>query len=170
MNNMTTEIYLDSRTEEQWSAVTRIIPKGFACVELGKNSMKIKIGDGVKTYSQLPYLGGDTTEYYTKSEVDSAIGTAISGLGNLFTFKGRVDNVEALPSGANTGDVYLVGTDVASAFQEYYWTGTSWDYMGKTSEIDLTDYYTKTETDALLNDCVKKSEKLILNCVLDDVS
>lgn len=149
---MNAEIYLDSRTAEQWSNVTRVIPKGFACVELGENSVKIKIGDGVKTYSQLPYLGGDMTEYYTKTEVDSAISTAISSLGNLFTFKGRVDNVDSLPSGAKQGDVYLVGAKGASEFQEYYWTGTLWDYMGKTTETDLTNYYTKTETDTLLND------------------
>lgn len=29
MKNTTTEIYLDSRTEAQWSTVTKIIPKGF---------------------------------------------------------------------------------------------------------------------------------------------
>lgn len=67
------EIYLDSRTAEQWTLVTKVIPKGFVCVELGENSSKIKIGDGVQTYAQLPYAGGDMAEYYTRAEVDTIL-------------------------------------------------------------------------------------------------
>lgn len=167
MSTMTTEIYLDTRTSEQWAAVTRVIPKGFACVELGEDSVKIKIGDGVKSYAQLPYIGDDTTEYYTKAEVDTAISTAISDLGNLFTLKGRTDNVESLPPDPAKGDVYLVGSEGASAFDEYYWTGAAWDFMGKTSSVDMSDYYQKSEVDTLLDKYVRKDEKLILNCVLE---
>ena len=28
------EIYLDTRTTEQWATISRAIPKGFVCVEL----------------------------------------------------------------------------------------------------------------------------------------
>lgn len=71
MNN--TEIYLDSRTAAQWAQVTRVIPKGFLCVEFGESSSKIKIGDGVQTYAQLPYIGGDMAEYYTRAELDTIL-------------------------------------------------------------------------------------------------
>lgn len=74
------EVYLDTRTAEQWGQVTRVIPKGFVCVELGESASKIKIGDGLQTYAQLPYIGGDMAEYYTKAEVDSAISTAVSAI------------------------------------------------------------------------------------------
>lgn len=167
MNN--TEIYLDSRTAAQWAQVTRVIPKGFLCVEFGESSSKIKIGDGVQTYAQLPYIGGDMAEYYTKDEVDSAISTAITAIGSVFTLKGRVDSVGSLPAeNVKTGDVYLVGAAGNSEFQEYYWTGTAWDYMGKTTEVDLSGYYTKTEVDNLLGGYVKASDKLVLNCTLED--
>lgn len=168
MNNV--EIYLDTRTAAQWGQVTRVIPKGFVCVELGETSAKLKVGDGASTYAQLPYIGGDMTQYYTKSEVDAAISTAITQIGNIFTLKGRVDNVENLPTeNVKAGDVYLVGAESDAEFQEYYWTGTAWDYMGKTTAVDLSGYYTKTEIDAILEDYVKTSDRLVLDCTLGDV-
>lgn len=168
-----TEIYFDTRTEAQWLAVTKVIPKGFMCVAFitsGNDTVaKIKIGDGVATYADLPYIGGDIdiddvntaiqtalASYYTSSETDSAIQMAInSALASVWTLKGRVDTVQDLPSSGNkTGDVYMVGTQSASELDEYYWTGTAWEHFGKT--IDLTGYYTKTEIDALLNGYVQK--------------
>ena len=182
------EVYLDTRTSAAWTAVSRVIPKGYPCAELTADSKcKLKIGDGVLPFSSLPYVGGDIdlTAYYTKEETDAAISDAISALGTLFKFKGRVDSVDALPSSGNKqGDVYLVGAADATEFQEYYWTGTLWDYMGKTGNVDLSEYYKKSEVDSLLNnkanesdmtdiktrvsaiegDYIKSTDKLILNC------
>lgn len=166
---MNAEIYLDARTAEQWTQVTMVIPKGFACVELGENTSKLKIGDGVNTYDQLPYLSGDMTEYYTKTQVDSAVSTAIADLGNVFTLKGRVSSADALPTeNQKAGNVYMVGEEGASEFQEYYWTGEAWERMGKSGGSDLSDYYTRSEVDALLESCIKKGEKIVLNCVLGE--
>ncbi|MGN1087379.1 MAG: hypothetical protein ACI4Q5_10110 [Porcipelethomonas sp.] len=33
---------------------------------------------------------------------------------------------------------------------------------------DMSEYYTKSEVDTLLEDCVKSSEKLVLNCTLEE--
>ena len=167
------EIYLDTRTTAQWATVVRVIPKGFVCVELTTdNKCKMKCGDGVQAFADLPYVGGDLdmtainnaittalTNYYTKTETDTAISEAIGNLGTLFRFKGRVDTVNDLPVSDNQqGDVYLVGAEGASEFAEYYWTGTFFDYMGKTTSIDLTDYYKKSDVDNLLNGKVDKVE------------
>ena len=156
------EIYLDTSTTAQWGTVSRVIPKGFVCVELTTDGKcKMKCGDGVQTFADLPYIGGDLdmTDYYTKTETDNAISEAIGNLGTLFRFKGRVDTVNDLPASDNQqGDVYLVGAEGANEFAEYYWTGTFFDYMGKTTSVDLTDYYKKSEVDNLLNNKVDKVE------------
>lgn len=167
------EIYLDTRTTAQWGIVSRVIPKGFVCVELTTDGKcKMKCGDGVQTFADLPYIGGDLdmtainnaittalTNYYSKTETDNAISEAIGNLGTLFRFKGRVDTVNDLPVSDNQqGDVYLVGAEGANEFAEYYWTGTFFDYMGKTPSIDLTDYYKKSEVDNLLDGKVDKVE------------
>lgn len=58
------------------------------------------------------------------------------------TFKGSVDNFEDLPQTGNvTGDVW----NVTSTSQNFCWDGTSWIAIG--TSVDLSDYYTKTETD-----------------------
>lgn len=157
------EVYLDSREQPVWNALSKIIPKGFPCVSFTtEGKVKLKIGDGVNTYANLPFVGGDIdianvdteienylTDYYTKTETDNKIQSVISALGNVFVLKGKVTSVDALPSSNNkTGDIYLVGAESATAFDEYYWTGTLWDYMGVTNpEVDLSNYYTKSEVD-----------------------
>ena len=78
------EIYLDTRTTAQWGTVSRVIPKGFVCVELTTDGKcKMKCGDGVQAFADLPYIGGDLdmTDYYTKTETDNAISEAIGNLG-----------------------------------------------------------------------------------------
>ena len=129
------EIYLDTRTTAQWATVVRVIPKGFVCVELTTDGKcKMKCGDGVQAFADLPYVGGDLdmtqineaittalTNYYTKTETDNAISEAIGNLGTLFRFKGRVDTVNDLPASDNQqGDVYLVGAEGAGEFAEQY--------------------------------------------------
>ena len=93
---MDAEIYLDSRTKEQWEQVTKVIPKGFVCVELGENTTKIKVGNGNKTYSQLPYLSG------LMSAEDKVKLDAFSGI------EYGTEDLESGVSELETGKIYLV--------------------------------------------------------------
>jgi hypothetical protein len=163
------QVLHDVRTTEQWTAVgTTVIPKGYLTIELTTTGQpKAKVGNGTDTWAALHYLTAETdlSNYATQDYVDTGISSAISALGTVFTVKGRVDSVDALPNADNkSGDVYLVGAEDADNFAEYYWTGTLWDFMGQTTTVDLSNYYTKdatynkTEVDNLLAAKVDKVE------------
>lgn len=85
------------------------------------------------------------TETYTKTEVDNKVSS-------VYKYKGSVATFEDLPStGQVIGDVYNVEEDGSN----YAWNGTTWDKLG--GEIDLSDYYTKSQTDTLLSGKVDNS-------------
>jgi len=85
------------------------------------------------------------TETYTKTEVDNKISS-------VYKYKGSVATYADLPSSDLTiGDVYNVEEDGSN----YAWNGTTWDKLG--GEVDLSAYYTKTQTDTLLSGKVDNS-------------
>ena len=88
--------------------------------------------------------GYGITDAYTKTEVDNKIT-------GVYRYKGSVATVSALPANASVGDVYNVESDGMN----YAWDGTKWDELG--GSVDLTDYYTKTQTDTLLGGKADKS-------------
>ena len=100
-----------------------------------------------------------TTDYEDLINKPSINGTTLEGdvsledigIDNVFTIKGSVSTPEDLPmTGNSIGDVYYVESVMAG----YVWievSGTErWEELGE--PIDLSDYYTKTETDSLLDD------------------
>lgn len=87
------------------------------------------------------------TYYDTKNKqwVTEQLSKAVADLGNIFTIKGTVATVDDLPIENNAkGDVYLVGAEGSDTYEEYYWEGTRWEYMG-TSGIDEGEVITKTD-------------------------
>lgn len=83
-------------------------------------------------------LKADTATTYTKSEVDSK-------MSGVYHYKGTVANQALLPATPSEGDVYNVEDDGMN----YAWNGTAWDALGGT--VDLSEYYTKTETNTILS-------------------
>ena len=80
----------------------------------------------------------DASNVYTKAEVDGKLSSSMH-------FKGTVATVADLPSSDQViGDMYNVLANGAN----YAWDGSAWDKLSET--IDLSVYYTKTETDNLL--------------------
>jgi hypothetical protein len=105
-----------------------------------------------------PGLPG-TTDYEDLTNKPSINGTTLEGdvsledigIGSVFTIKGSVATPENLPSTGNSiGDVYYVESVMAG----YVWIEIDnveqWEELGE--PIDLSSYYTKTETDDLLDD------------------
>jgi len=86
-------------TSSQWNERSfqyKVIPKGVLCIELtSKRKTKLKVGEGNKYYSQLPYICDIETElsnYYTKEEIDELIKGITVDLSDYYT-KEEVDDI-----------------------------------------------------------------------------
>lgn len=93
-------------------------------------------------YDAISQIGGkaDASTTYTKTEVDNAIGSAVT---NMYKYKGSVAAVSNLPSSNNTtGDVY----NVEATGMNYAWNGTAWDALG---EIFTITAITNSELDTI---------------------
>lgn len=108
-------------------------------------------------------ITGISADYYTKDEIDENFydKTEIDNkIASVYHFKGSVDTYQELKelAGMAVGDVY----NVSESGKNYAWTGETsayddgWDVLGGT--FDLDNYYTKDETDALLDDKVDVEE------------
>lgn len=148
------------KTTAEWGQVTDVITKGVLCVETtADNKVKIKVGDGAKTYDALPYASEvDLSDYSTATQMTQAINDAIAALGNLMTVKGAVATKDELPAADNkVGDIYFVGTDgdTGDSYAEYVWTEAGkWEYIGQIQTTDLSEYYKKSEIDTFLGNKV----------------
>lgn len=178
------------RTTENWNSETRAIPKGLLCVELADdNNTLIKIGDGVKTYSQLPYIKDGSfsiSDYSTTTEVTELIDTKLEALGNIIRIKGVKSTVQELPTEGNEiGDLWFVGTvgETSDSFGEYIWTSENkFEFLGRIqTEVDLSEYATTSYVDGVINTLsdrvtaleefdfssfVKDTDTLTINCEL----
>ena len=107
------------------------------------------------------------TNYYLKSETyDKA--TIDSLIGSISTLSFEV--VQTLPvTDIQTNVIYLVPKSSAGTndgYDEYIYINRNWELIGST-DIDLTDYYTKEEVDELIEDLPGQSltdEQIISVC------
>lgn len=151
------------KTTAEWGQVSDVIKKGLLCIETTTSgAVRAKVGDGKSTFAHLKYLQDgtiDISNYYTKTQTDSAISTAIGKLGNIMTVKGVKTVVSELPATNNkVGDVYLVSlasSDASNgdAYAEYVWTEAGkWEYIGNVQkEVDLSGYAKTADVNATTN-------------------
>lgn len=138
INKLQTLIQLRRGFQAQWDVVANTyIPKaGEPCVTLdGKNKGQIKIGDGTSTWGELKYVGVNEGAMH---------------------FIGTVATKAELPESAETGDIYQVTEDG----KLYIWDGDNWEIF---HAIDLSNYYTKKETDNLVTVEISKVNTKIEN-------
>ena len=83
---------------------------------------------------------------------------------NLTGFSAKA--VDALPETGEDNIIYLVkndeSTESQNVYDEYLWINGAYEKLKSTDKIDLSDYYTKSQTDTLL---AAKQDRL----VFDDV-
>lgn len=91
-------------------------------------------------------ISADLSSYYTKTEVNNLIGDLTSA---------RIEVVNQLPSTGEENVIYLVPKSPAgesgNIYDEYIYANNNWELIGDT-DIDLSNYYTSTEVDNLLDD------------------
>ena len=84
--------------------------------------------------------------YQNASQVSSAIASAV---GQITSFEYEV--VQTLPATGEAGKIYLVANSgtTPNIYDEYIYVNNAFEKIG-TTEMDLSNYYTKTQTDTLL--------------------
>lgn len=86
-------------------------------------------------------------KFYTKAEIDDMLSAGM-----------KYKVVNELPATGEAGTFYLVPKQTAGTgdvYDEYIYVDGSFEHIGST-EIDLSNYYTKTQADDLLDDKVDK--------------
>ena len=150
------KISLKNKTTEQWAADTEVQTKGSACVEFTTDGKtKLKIGDGVNTFANLPYIGGDEL---TLSAIVAALGFTpadsakigvANGMASLdasgkvpadqlpsFVDDGvEVSNISAAPQTGESGKIY-VALDTGKC---YRWSGTMYVEISSSDVVTASD-------------------------------
>ena len=103
--------------------------------------------------ANIDFSDGNTLEevienIYTKAEVNSL-------LGNISSLK--IEIVSTLPiSNIDTNTIYLkpaTDSKTNNIYEEYMYVNSKWEMIGTTA-IDLSNYYTKSEIEALITNAV----------------
>ena len=98
--------------------------------------------------------------YYNKTEVDSAISTAIAGISTT-----SMSVITSLPTeNISTSTIYLIKDETASTdsdniYNEYIYINGVWENIGSTkTTVDLSNYYTKEETENKIVELISNIE------------
>ena len=135
---ITPSITIDATTE----------PTGSSHLVNGALNFKYKNTNDEPYNAWLNITSAGTLEFGSTGGTASEISTVATQkwvenkLSNTYKFKGSVDTYADLPSLADNGDVY----NVTSTGMNYAWTGTEWDELGAT--VNLDNYALKTEVAA----------------------
>lgn len=102
-------------------------------------------------------VGYGITDAYTKTETDSAIQTAVANADHL-----KREIVQSLPEveEADEHTIYMVGTGDGSedsAYEEYMLINGGFEKIG-TSEVDLTNYATKSYVDTAKSEAISTAD------------
>lgn len=108
----------------------------------------------------------EVTEDYNpahKKYVDDSINTA---LGNIASF--TLTPVTELPTeNISTSTIYLLSTETTETdniYKEYVYVNSQWELIG-TTKVDLSNYYTKNEIDALFAEKLGNIDTLLTDIV-----
>lgn len=157
---LTTKIILVNKTTAEWATETTVISKGLPVIEFADgNKTKMKVGDGVNTFADLPYIADDLTA----SAIITALGftpadSAKVGVANgiaslddngkvptaqLPSYVDDVIEVDGIDNAPETGEAGKIYVDTATG-KTYRWGGTMY------AEISAGDLVTASETNGYI--------------------
>ena len=156
---LTTKIILVNKTTAEWATESTVISKGLPVIEFANNGTKMKVGDGVNTFADLPYIADDLTA----SAIITALGftpadSAKVGVANgiaslddngkiptsqLPSYVDDVIEVDGIDNAPETGEAGKIYVDTATG-KTYRWGGTMY------VEISAGDLVTASETNGYI--------------------
>jgi hypothetical protein len=149
-------ILLKNKTTEQWAADKDVQRKGCACVEWADDGKtKLKVGDGVSTFADLPYIGG---EDITLDNILSALGYTPADSSKIGVANGiaslddggkvpadqlpsfvddviEIADISAAPETGEVGKIY-VAIDTGKC---YRWSGTMYVEISTSDVVTASD-------------------------------
>lgn len=134
-NTLKTRIVLRNDTTAGWEAVknSAVLLKGEVGIErLTNGKVKVKIGDGVKTWSQLDYFGGEEAHIFEAITQEVVEGEATR-------IETDLEAIARVATGTtiNVGDISVVKTLVAGTRYSqaaYVYNGTTWVKLSESNE------------------------------------
>jgi len=157
---LTTKIILVNKTTAEWATETTVISKGLPVIEFADGGKtKMKVGDGVNTFADLPYIADDLTA----SAIIAALGftpadSAKVGVANgiasldengkvptaqLPSYVDDVIEVDGIDNAPETGEAGKIYVDTATG-KTYRWGGTMY------AEISAGDLVTASENNGYI--------------------
>lgn len=154
---MTVSLSLVVKTTDEWAAVSTVIKAGMPVVEKTDVGYMMKVGDGVNTFADLPYVGGpvtdltkemiiDTLEY---TPLDAAKAGVAGGVATLdengyipsTQIPDAVDEIieiitiDDAPAEGKAGKIYVaIDTGIC-----YRWSGTTYTEISKSITITASE-------------------------------
>ena len=144
-----------------WSTENPILLQGEVGFDMTNNN--IKIGDGIKTWNELPYLTTevDLSEYYTKTQIDELLERIELPEDVLQQYYTKEQTDTQITTAI--GNIEIPETDLSDYYTKEE-TDTKIDEKIESiefptpEEVDLSDYYTKEQTDTQISTAIGNIE------------
>lgn len=139
---------------------------------IGQNQLWVSFKNDTVNFLQLsiPTDGMDGTPFFSARASNLEINGQTytieqlkqgQGLSDLFTTMGwGYEIVDELPETGEMGVIYLVYDDETGTYAEYLWLSQEevWEELGSVGDVELTNYYTKSEVNTILNGYAETSD------------
>ena len=138
-----TKIALVNKTTEEWESTTATPVKGCPCVEwTAEGKPKMKVGDGVNTWADLPYLADDLTASviiaalgYTPATLDETGKIPANQLPSFVDDVIEITDIASAPETGERGKIYMA-EDTGKC---YRWSGTMYVEISTSDIVTASD-------------------------------